>query len=167
MYDVVVSNVCGEVTSDAAQLTVAGGVNITDHPSGRNVCAGEPVEFSVYAGDDPSLIYQWRKDLVEIAGATTDTYSIASAAFSDAGVYDVMVSSDCGAVISDPAVLTVDDCPADCPWDCQAVPDGAVNVADFLALLAQWNGTGSCDFDGGGGGVTDFLAILAHWGPCP
>ena len=37
-----------------------------------------------------------------------------------------------------------------CPWDC-GDGNGAVDVADFLALLAQWGQVGtSCDFDGGG-----------------
>jgi hypothetical protein len=54
-----------------------------------------------------------------------------------------------------------------CPWDCQDVPDGEVNIPDFLALLDQWHTSGSCDFDGGDVHVTDFLALLAHWGPCP
>ncbi len=53
-----------------------------------------------------------------------------------------------------------------CPWDC-ADGDGTVGINDFLALLAQWDTPGSCDFDGGGGGITDFLALLANWGPCP
>ena len=55
-----------------------------------------------------------------------------------------------------------------CPWDCQAVPDGAVGILDFLALLLQWTGAPgtSCDFDGGGVGIVDFLALLANWGPC-
>ncbi len=56
-----------------------------------------------------------------------------------------------------------------CPWDCDSAEstDGTVGIVDFLALLAQWGGAGSCDFDGGGVGITDFLALLAHWGPCP
>ncbi|MHC4274422.1 MAG: right-handed parallel beta-helix repeat-containing protein [Planctomycetota bacterium] len=53
-----------------------------------------------------------------------------------------------------------------CPWDC-GDGDGMVGVVDFLALLAQWGTSGSCDFDGKGVAVTDFLALLAHWGPCP
>ncbi|MHC4220730.1 MAG: FG-GAP-like repeat-containing protein, partial [Planctomycetota bacterium] len=58
--------------------------------------------------------------------------------------------------------------PAPCPWDCQPTSDGAVGVADFLAMLAQWGQVGtSCDFDGGGVGVTDFLHLLANFGPCP
>jgi hypothetical protein len=45
-----------------------------------------------------------------------------------------------------------------------------VNVVDFLALLAQWGGVGSCDCDQPPDGVVnvvDFLAILADWGSCP
>ncbi len=57
-----------------------------------------------------------------------------------------------------------------CPWDCQAVPDGAVNVPDLLALLGRWEmdqGLTTCDFDGGGIAVPDLLKLLANWGPCP
>ncbi len=56
-----------------------------------------------------------------------------------------------------------------CPWDCDGgeSTDGTVGIVDFLALLAQWGGPGTCDFDGGGVGITDFLALLANWGPCP
>jgi len=55
---------------------------------------------------------------------------------------------------------------ASCPWNC-ADADGNVGIVDFLALLAQWGGPGTCDFDGGGVGINDFLALLANWGPCP
>jgi len=54
-----------------------------------------------------------------------------------------------------------------CPWDCGGDKNGDVGITDFLALLAQWGGPGSCDFDGGGVGINDFLELLANWGPCP
>jgi len=56
-----------------------------------------------------------------------------------------------------------------CPWDCDSGEsiDGTVGIVDFLTLLGQWGGPGSCDFDGGGVGITDFLELLANWGPCP
>ncbi len=55
-----------------------------------------------------------------------------------------------------------------CPWDCTAGGgDGTVGISDFLLLLAQWGGPGTCDIDGGGVGITDFLGLLANWGPCP
>jgi hypothetical protein len=54
-----------------------------------------------------------------------------------------------------------------CPWDCADPPDGQVDITDFLALLAQWHTSGSCDFDGGDVHITDFLIMLANWGVCP
>ncbi len=59
-----------------------------------------------------------------------------------------------------------------CPEDCQAVPDGTVNVPDLLALLSQWGGCiedCSCDLDGCNCvGVPDLLQLLAAWGmQCP
>ena len=54
-----------------------------------------------------------------------------------------------------------------CPWDCGLPQDKNVGIVDFLALLAQWGGPGTCDFDGGGVGITDFLKLLGSWGPCP
>jgi hypothetical protein len=52
-----------------------------------------------------------------------------------------------------------------CPADCGEI-DGVVDIVDFLALLVQWGGVGSCDFNGGGVDVVDFLELLANWGPC-
>jgi hypothetical protein len=55
-----------------------------------------------------------------------------------------------------------------CRWDCQADPDGIVNIPDVLAMLAQWGQVeSSCDFNGGGVDVTDFLELLGNFGPCP
>ena len=55
-----------------------------------------------------------------------------------------------------------------CPWDCQATPNGTVDVLDLLALLATWGGPGSCDFDADGTvAVLDLLKLLANWGACP
>ncbi|MHC4414565.1 MAG: hypothetical protein ACYS0G_04710 [Planctomycetota bacterium] len=53
-----------------------------------------------------------------------------------------------------------------CPWDCGNA-DGSVDIADLLALLAQWGGPGACDIDGGGVGISDLLALLGNWGICP
>ena len=57
--------------------------------------------------------------------------------------------------------------PPPCPWDCQATPNGSVDVPDLLALLATWSGPGPCDFDGSGTvAVPDLLGLLANWGLC-
>jgi hypothetical protein len=57
-----------------------------------------------------------------------------------------------------------------CPSDCRQTPDGAVGVADFLALLARWGdagGGGPCDVDYDGViGPEDFLTLVDDWGAC-
>ena len=63
------------------------------------------------------------------------------------------------------ALLGDPESPGPCPWDC-GDGDGNVGIVDFQALLSQWGGAGSCDFDGGGVGITDFLALLGNWGAC-
>ncbi len=63
-------------------------------------------------------------------------------------------------------------CVPTCPEDCQAVPSGAVDVPDLLALLGAWGGpeTPGTRFDldfTGVIAVPDLLTLLANWGPCP
>jgi hypothetical protein len=54
---------------------------------------------------------------------------------------------------------------SDCLGDCADPGDLTVNVLDFLAMLAQWGGPGSCDFNEDGTvDVIDFLFLLAIWG---
>jgi V8-like Glu-specific endopeptidase len=84
------------------------------------------------------------------------------------------VSDESGEVdthwIDDVCIGTDADCPepTNCPWDCQATPNGTVDVADFLAMLADWGQVGvPCDVDGDGVSVTDFLELLANFGACP
>jgi hypothetical protein len=58
--------------------------------------------------------------------------------------------------------------PGFCPMDC-GNGNGEVDVADFLAILAQWGQEcTSCDQVGGPGvGNQEFLRLIAFWGPCP
>ena len=55
--------------------------------------------------------------------------------------------------------------------DCQAVPDGTVNVPDLLALLGAWGTVGNhpCDIEVDEVvNVPDLLALLGQWGlQCP
>jgi outer membrane protein assembly factor BamB len=96
-YTVVVSNAYGSVTSQAARLTVIACTPpvITLQPVSQTKCAGEPVAFSV-AVTGIDLTYQWRKDGVNISGATNSTYTIQSVAAGDAGSYDCLIDSACG-----------------------------------------------------------------------
>jgi cysteine-rich repeat protein len=65
----------------------------------------------------------------------------------------------------------VDEPGVPCCPDCADPPDGdtQVNIHDFLFMLGQWGGEGSCDCAEPFGTVNiqDFLMMLGFWGPCP
>ncbi|MFN0066090.1 MAG: immunoglobulin domain-containing protein [Limisphaerales bacterium] len=109
-YSVIVANSAGSVTSRVARLTVNLPLvppTITEQPIPLTVTAGEPASFRVTATGTPPLAYQWFKDGTNLAGATTDTYSIPSVTTNDAGSYQVRVSNSANSTNSVPASLTV------------------------------------------------------------
>ena len=110
-YTVIVSGVapCPSVTSAIATLVVNEVVVITSQPAAtQTICSGFPVSFSVTA-TGTGLTYQWKKNGVDIPGATSPTYAIANASVSDAGTYTVVVSgvAPCPSVTSQNAILIV------------------------------------------------------------
>ena len=110
-YSVEVTNGCGSVTSASAVLTV-NAPSITTQPAGAAVCEGAAASFSVVASGVAPLAYQWRKNAVNIAGATSSSYSIASTMAGDAAAYSVVVTDGCGSVTSADALLTVNMAPS-------------------------------------------------------
>jgi hypothetical protein len=70
--------------------------------------SGAQVDFSVTAIPDP-LTFQWRKNGAAIAGATSDTFSIASPTLANAGAYSVLVKRGALSVTSAVAQLGVAD----------------------------------------------------------
>jgi hypothetical protein len=127
---------------------------IFQHPQSKSVCERQMVTFSVIPLGDENPNYQWRKDGVEIDGATQISYTIASAAPEDEGSYDVIVSNLCAAITSNPATLSVTACAADLNGDCD------LDLFDFLAFQTLFNaGDPLADIDGDGGfDLFDFLA---------
>jgi glucose/arabinose dehydrogenase len=82
--------------------------SITSHPSNVTAQPGSRATFSVRASGPAPLRYQWRRDGVDIPGATASDYTIASVASSDNGAhFRALVSNDFGNVLSNEAVLTV------------------------------------------------------------
>ena len=83
---------------------------MTAHPDSLVLSVGDEAEFEVSATGD-SLTYRWRHGGVPlnngggISGATTDTLTISPIAANHFGLYDVVVTSGCASVASDPAGL--------------------------------------------------------------
>jgi hypothetical protein len=111
-YDCVIGNGCGNISSDAATLTVMPA--IAQQPQSNAVCAGGIMTASASAIGFGTLHYQWRKDGTNlsdggnISGATTDLLTISPFNASDEASYDVVVNDDCGETTSAPALLTAD-----------------------------------------------------------
>ena len=84
---------------------------ITSQPvATQTACTGTNVTFSVTATGS-GLTYQWRKNGVNIAGATAASYTIVSVTATHAGNYNCVVS-DGTPVTSNTSVLTVNTTPA-------------------------------------------------------
>ena len=60
------------------------------------IYAGWPFSLSVDAYGVPPLSFQWRKNGINLSNATNTTYSVTSAAGSDTGNYDVVVTNPNG-----------------------------------------------------------------------
>lgn len=81
---------------------------ITTQPADTTVSAGQRARFSVTATGTAPLHYQWRKNGVNIAGATKASYTTPPTTVEDNGaLFAVTVSNLAGRVISDNATLTV------------------------------------------------------------
>src|SRR5229473_6278085 len=85
---------------------------ITTPPANQTVTAGQTASFSVVAAGTAPLSYQWRKNGVNIAGATSSSYTTPATTTSDSGsTFAVAVSNTAGTVTSSAATLTVNPAP--------------------------------------------------------
>jgi hypothetical protein len=88
----------------------AGMPTIYLQPADVHGCLDYATAFAVGAGGSPPLTFQWRKDGVDLPGATDETLTIDPVTESDAGYYDVVVTNGYGSAVSDPATLTIVEC---------------------------------------------------------
>jgi len=96
-------------------LTVSSGAiapSITTQPANETVTAGQTATFTMVAGGTAPLGYQWRKNAVNISGATSASYTTPATAATDSGsTFSVAVSNTAGTVTSAAATLTVNPAP--------------------------------------------------------
>ena len=118
---------------------------ITNQPQSISVSEGNQASFSVTATGTQPITYQWRKNGVNISGATNATYTIPSVVPSDAGNYSVIVSNSAGSVTSNNAALSVT--PANQPPT--ATISTPVAGATYAAgSVINYSGSGSDPEDG-------------------
>jgi len=84
---------------------------ILSQPTSRVITNGAAIALSVVADGTPTLSYQWTLNGTNVADATNNTLTFASAQSTDAGEYVVQVSNGFGIEQSSPASLIVGDPP--------------------------------------------------------
>ncbi len=144
--------------------TVAGAPAITSQPESQSTAVGGSASFSVTAtGDDP-LSYQWLKDDAEIAGATSDTFTLPDVHADDAGSYVVVVTNAVGATSSNAAALIVTGVPPGIVTPPASITASAGSTVNFSVtasgsptLTYQWRKAGSPI-----GGATNAVLTLTN-----
>ncbi len=147
LYDVVVTNLLGSVTSSLAPLTLLTAPVILAQPSNQNAGFGSTVFFSVTA-NGANLTYQWRRNGVDLSKQTAADLVLSNVQKANEGIYDVLVKNASGVVLSVPAVLSLPQALgiSEHPQDVTNIPGDtasfSVTAAGPGTLIYQWNKDG-------------------------
>ncbi len=110
-YTVAVTSSGGSVTSSVAVLTVITPPSFTIQPKDCNTNLGAIVTFTASAGGSGPLSYQWRKNGLDVPGATDSTLTLVNVQMDDGGSYSTFVSNPAGGINSSNAILRLDTPP--------------------------------------------------------
>ncbi len=154
-YSVEVSNTAGRVSSASAQLTVTSAVPavlapaIATQPAAVTVTAGNVATFAVGVTGSGPMSFQWRKNGVDIAGASAAALTLPAVAIADAGNYSVRVSNSAGSVVSQTATLAVAPAGTAVQPVTIATQPGSVVVAPGMAanLAVTVSGSGPLSYE--------------------
>lgn len=97
----------GRNTGSSSSSSTCVPPTISTQPSDVNTTLGANAAFTVVAAGSPKLYYQWKKNGIDIAGATGATLNLLNIQNSDTASYTCKVWNACGQVTSDAADLTV------------------------------------------------------------
>ncbi|SFC55613.1 delta-60 repeat domain-containing protein/Por secretion system C-terminal sorting domain-containing protein [Flexibacter flexilis DSM 6793] len=97
-YRVIVTGICGSVTSNTFAVTQNAATDISTQPTSQAACLGGSVTLSV-AATGSNLAYQWKKGTTNIGtGATLTLNNLTAAQFGTD--YSVVVTGGCGSPIT-------------------------------------------------------------------
>ena len=139
---------------------------ITGQPAGASVNAGSNVTFTVSAVSSPTPSYQWKKNGVDIAGATGPSLTLTNVQLADTADYTVLVTNTSLSQLSAPATLVVNQTPLILTQPANVTTvDGinasfSVTVTGYPAPTFQWKKNG-VDIPGATGSTLDLTGLLA------
>jgi hypothetical protein len=82
-------------------------LTITRQPISLTLSPGSPATFGVVVNGETSRTYRWFKDRVALPAGNVGSIEIEASSTNDVGSYTVLISSETGSAVSDPAVLTL------------------------------------------------------------
>ena len=106
-YDVVVSSPYGSVTSSVVTLQLAFPPAIVTQPQSQAIALGSDGTLNVAATGTAPFNYRWYFDDAALRAQTNTNLLLNAVGYTNAGSYDVVVTSLYGAVTSAVAVVTV------------------------------------------------------------
>jgi hypothetical protein len=138
MSSVASGTTAGNAWFDDVSVQYYDGPSISTQPASQTVSAGTVATLSVVGTPNISS-YQWRKNGVNISGATASSLVFTSVQSSDEGTYSVIVRNGIGIVTSANAVLTVTAATANNPPVLGAIGNRTVNESATLTFTASAN----------------------------
>jgi len=125
-YECIIWNTCGTVTTQNANLNMNIAPMIVNQPDSVSICNGQNTQFLVEVTGD-SLFYQWRKNGVNIPGATNPLLTFTPASYSDTANYVCVITNTCGTVTTQNAHLNMN------------IPPVIVNQPDSVSICNEQN----------------------------
>ena len=134
-YTIVVAGECRSVTSEEATVSIKPLTVIKASPTGGMKCAGDIL--LVEAEGSGTLQFQWKRNEVDIEGATANTYAV-----SEQGTYSVSVTGECGAELSE--IIEVD---MHAPTAVTLQPEGKeITYGESVSFSVEGAGTGDLTY---------------------
>ncbi|MGH7945142.1 MAG: immunoglobulin domain-containing protein [Opitutaceae bacterium] len=147
-YTLVATNMAGATTSNPGALSFFPPPSFATHPASHIVSPGGTAAFTATATSSVPFTYQWQKDGVAIAGATTSTLSVPNVQTANLGSYVLVATNPAGSTPSNPAVLSFTPPPSFATHPAsQSVAEGATatftaTATSNLPITYQWRRDG-------------------------
>jgi hypothetical protein len=106
-YRVAVSNRCGVLLSSPLVLNVIAPPLILGQPASQTRYPGESASFAAWLASSGPFSYQWRRNGLDLPGATAAFLALTDLRPEDGGLYSVVVENACGTAISSNAMLRI------------------------------------------------------------
>lgn len=105
-YYAVVYGDCGVDSTAIFNVLVKDSTHIVSFPTEANICIGADDSIKVLAGGY-NLNYQWYKNNTLLSEETFQSLSFVDAQKTDEAYYNVLLSGDCGTILSDSVLLSI------------------------------------------------------------